>query len=129
MYSFPDLEPVCCSMSSSNCCFLTCVQISQEAGQVVWYFYLFQNFPQFVVIHTVKDFGLVNKVVVDIFLELSCFFDDPSDVGNLISGSSAFSKFSLKIWKFMIHILLKPSLENFEYYFASVRDECSYAVV
>ena len=96
---------------------------------MVWYFYLFQNFPQFVVIHTVKDFGLVNKVVVDIFLELSCFFDDPSDVGNLISGSSAFSKFSLNIWKFMIHILLKPSLENFEYYFASVRDECSYAVV
>ena len=96
---------------------------------MVWYFYLFQNFPQFVVIHTVKDFGLVNKVVVDIFLELSCFFDDPSDVGNLISGSSAFSKFSLKIWKFMIHILLKPSLENFEYYFASVRDECSYEVV
>ena len=73
MYSFPNLEPVCCSMSSSNCCFLTCVQISQEAGQVVWYFYLFQNFPQFVVIHTVKGFGIVNKAEIDVFLELSCF--------------------------------------------------------
>ena len=90
-YSFPNLEPVCCSMSSSNCCFLTCIQISQEAGQVVWYSHLFQNFPQFVVIHTVKGFGLVNKAEVDVFLEFSCFFDDPADVGNLLSGSSAFS--------------------------------------
>ena len=89
---------------------------------MVWYSHLLKNFPQFVVIHTVKGFGLVDKVIVDVFLELSCFFDDPSDVGNLISGSSAFSKFSLNIWKFKIHILLKPSLENFEYYFASVRD-------
>ena len=80
-------------------------------------------------IHTVKGFGIVNQAEIDVFLVLSCFFDDPSDVGNLISGSSAFSKFSLNIWKFKIHILLKPSLENFEYYFASVRDECSYAVV
>ena len=82
-------------MSSSNCCFLTCIQISQEAGQVVWYFHLFQNFPQFIVIHTVKGFGIVNKAEIDIFLELSCFIDDPVDVGNLISGSSAFSKTSL----------------------------------
>ena len=100
MYSFPDLEPVCCSMSSSNYCFLTCIQISQEAGQVVWYSHLFQNFPQFVMIPTVKGFGIVNKAEADVFLELSCFFDDPKDVGNLISGSSAFSKSSLNIWKF-----------------------------
>ena len=92
MYSFSYLEPVCCSMSSSNCCFLTCIQISQEAGQVVWYFHLFQNFPQFVVIHTVKGFGIVSKAEIDVFLELSCFFDDPAEVGNLISGSSAFLK-------------------------------------
>ena len=85
-------------MYSSNCCFLTCKQISQEAGQVVWYFHLFQNFPQFVVVHTVKGFDIVNKVEVDVFLEHSCFFNDPADVGNLISGSSVFSKSSLNIW-------------------------------
>ena len=78
-------------MSSSNSCFLTCIQISQEAGKVVEYSYLFQNFPQVIVIHTVKDFGIVNKAEIDVFLELSCFFDDPTDAGNLISGSSAFS--------------------------------------
>src|SRR5574341_147395 len=87
MYSFSYLEPVCCSMSSSNCCFLTCLQVSQEAGQVVWYSHIFQNFPQFVVIHTVKGFGIVNKAEIDVFLELSCIFDDPVDVGNLIYGS------------------------------------------
>src|SRR5574342_21614 len=102
-------------MSSSNSCFLTCTQISQEAGQLVWYSHLFQNFPQFVVIHTVKGFGVVNKAEVDVFLELSCFFNDPMDVGNLISGSSAFSKTSLNIWKSIVHILLKPDLENFEH--------------
>ena len=117
MYSFPDLEIVCCSMSSSNYCFLSCIQISQEAGQVVWYSHLLKNFPQFVVIHTVKGFGILNKAEVDVFLELSCFFDYPADVGNLIFGSSAFSKTSLNTWKFMVHVLLKPSLENFEYYF------------
>ena len=88
---------------------------------MVWYSHLFKSFPQFVVIHTVKGFGIVNKAEVDVFLELSWFFDDPADVGNLISGFSAFSKSSLNIWKFMVHILLKPCLENFEYYFASVR--------
>ena len=113
------LKLVCCSMSSSNCCFLTCIQISQEAGQVVWYSHLFQNFPQFIVIHTVKGFGIVNKTEVAVFQELSCFFDDSVDVGNLISCSSAFSKSSLNIWKFTVHILLKPGLENFEHYFAS----------
>jgi len=96
MYSSPNLEPVHCSMSGSNCCFLTCIQISQETGKVVWYFHLFQNFPQFVVIHTVKSFSIVNEAEVDVFLELSCFFDDPADIGNLIFGSSAFSKSSLK---------------------------------
>ena len=94
------LEPVCCFMSSSNCCFLTCIQISQEAGQVIWYSYLFQNFPQFVVIHTVKGFDVVIKAEVDVFLELSCFFYDPPDAGNLISCSSAFSKSSSNIWRF-----------------------------
>ena len=94
-YSFSYLKPVCCSMSSSNCCCLTCIQISQEAGQVVWYSHLFQNFSQFLVIQTVKGFGIVNKAEIDVFLELSCFFHDPADVGNLISGSSAFSKTSL----------------------------------
>ena len=87
---------------------------------MVWYFYLFQNFPQFVVVHTVNGFGIVSKTEVDDFLELSCFFDDPPDVGNLISGSSAFSKTSLNIWKFTVHVLLKPGLENFEHNFASV---------
>ena len=87
---------------------------------MVWYSHLFQNFPQFIVIHTVKSFGIVKKAEIDVFLELSCFFGDPTDVGNVISGSSAFSKSSLNIWKFMVHILLKPGLEKFEYYFASV---------
>ena len=87
---------------------------------MVWYSHLFKNFPQFVVIHTVKGFGVVNKAKADVFLELSCFFNDPMDVRNLTSGSSAFSKTSLNIWKFMVHVLLKPGLENFEYYFTSV---------
>ena len=93
-YSFSYLEPVYCSMSSSNCCILTCISVSQEAGQVVWYSHLFQNFPQFIVIHTVKGFGLVNTAEIDFFflLELSCFFNDPVDVGNLISDSSDFPK-------------------------------------
>ena len=116
-------------MSSSNCCFLTCMQISQEAGQVVWNSHLLKNFPQFLVIHTVKGFGIVNKAEIDVFLELSPFFHDPADVGNLISGSSAFSKTSLNIWKFTVHVWLKPGLENFEHYFTSVWDECNSAVV
>ena len=124
MNSFSYLEAVCCSMYSYNCCFLTCIQISQEAGQVVCYSHLFQNFPQFNVIHTVKGFGIVNKAEIDVFLELSCFFDDPADVGDWISGSSAFSKTSLNIWKFTIHVLLKPGLENFEHCFTSMWDEC-----
>ena len=129
MGSFSYLEPVCCSMPSSNCCFLTCIQISEEGGQVVWYSHLFQNFPQFIVIHTVKGFGIVNEAEIDVFLELSCFFDDPVDVGNFIYCFSAFSKTSLNIWKFMVHVLLKPGLENFKHYFTSVWDGCNYAVV
>ena len=89
-------------MSSSTCCFLTCIQISQEAGRVVWYSHLFKNFPQFVVIRTIKGFVIVNKLEVGVFLEHSCFFDDPTDVGNLISGSSAFSESILHIWKFVV---------------------------
>ena len=108
-------------MSSSNCCFLTSIQISQEAGQVVWYLHLSQNFPQFVVIHIVKGFGIVNIAEIDVSLELSCFFHDPAAVGNLISGSSVFPKSSLNIWKFPVHILLKPGLENFEHYFDSMQ--------
>ena len=96
------------------------MQVSQEAGQVVWYYHFFQNFPQFIVIHTDEGFGLVNKTEIDDFLELSCFFNDPVDIDNLISGSSAFSKTSLKIWKFLVHVSLKPGLENFEHYFTSV---------
>ena len=87
MYSFPDLEPVCCSMSSSNCCFLSCIQVSQEEGKVVCYSHLFKNFPQFVVMHIIKGFGIVNRAEVYVFLALFFFFDDPTDVGSLISGS------------------------------------------
>ena len=128
MYSFPYLEPVCYSMSSSNCCFLTCIHFSRgRSGGLV--FPSLSEFPQFVVIHTVKGFGIVNKAEIDIFLELFCFFDNPADVGNLISGSSAFSKTSLNIWKFTVHVLLKPGLENFEHYFTSMWDECNCVVV
>jgi len=107
-------------MSSFNCCFLTCIQTSQEAGQVVWYSHLLKNFPQFIVIHTFKGFSVVNEAEVDVFLAISCFFYDPLDVDSLISGSFAFSKSNLNILKFLVHVLLKPSLENFEHYFASV---------
>ena len=118
-----------CSISSSISCFLTCIQISQEADWVVWYSHLLKNFPQFVVIHTVKGFGIVNKTEVHVFLELSCFFDDPTTVGNLISGFSVFSKSSLNIWKFTVYLLLKPGLENFEHYVASMWDECNCVVI
>ena len=92
---------------------------------MVWYSHLLKNFPQFAVVHTINGFGMVNKAEVGIFLELSCFSDDPTDAGNLISGSSAFSKTSLNIWKFMFHVLLKPGLENFAHYFTSVCDDCN----
>ena len=116
-------------MSGSNRCFLICIQVSQEAVKMVLYSHFLKNFPQFVVIHTVKGFSVVNKAEVDVFLEIACFFYDQMDVGNLISGSSAFSISNLNIWTFSVHILLKPCLENFEHYFASVWDECNCAVV
>ena len=109
-------------MYGSNCCFLTSIQISQEAGQVVWYSHLLKNFPQLVVIHTVKSFSIVNKAEIDVFLEFFWFFYDLSDVGNFNSGSSAFSKSSLNIGNFSVHVLLKTHLENFEHYSASVWD-------
>ena len=111
------------------CCSLICIEIFQEAGKVVCYFHLFINFPLFVVIHTVKGFSIVNEAEVNVFLEFSCSSDDPVDVGNLISGSSAFSKFSLYIWNLSIHILLKHSLKDFEHYLSSKWNECNCAVV
>ena len=129
MYSFSYLEPVCCSMSSSHSRFLTGIQISQEAGQVVWYSHLFQNFPQFVVIQIVKGLGIVNKAETDVFLKLTSFFDDQVDVGNMIPGSSVFSKSSLTIWELMVYILVKPGLKNFQHCFTSVWDECNCVIV
>ena len=117
MYSFPSLEPVCCSMSSSNYCFLTWIQIYQEAGQVVWYSHLLK----FVVIHTVKGFGIVNKAEIDVFSGTLAFSMIQRVLGNLISGSSAYSKSSLNSWKFSVHVLLKPGLENFKHHFSSMR--------
>ena len=102
MYS-SNLEPICCSVSCSNYCLLTCIQVCQAAGRMVWYFHVLKNFPQYVVIHMVKGFSVVNDAEVDVFLEFSCIFYDPMFVGNLISGSSAFSKYSLNIWKFSVH--------------------------
>ena len=116
-------------MSSSNCCFLTCIQVSQETGKVVWYSHLLKNFLQFVVIHTVKCFSIISEAEVDVFLEFSSFFYDPADVGNLISGSSGFSKTRLNIWNFSIHILLKSSLKDFEHYLASMWNKHNCAAV
>ena len=107
-------------MLGSNCCFLTCIQASQEAGKVVSYSHLLKNFPQFVVIHTVKGFSIVSEAEVNVSRILLLFFYDPIDVGNLISGSSSFSKSSLNIWKFSVYVLLKSSLENFDHYFTRV---------
>ena len=124
---FPRFEPACCSMSGSNCCFLTKIQVSQETGKVVWYSHLFKNFPQFAVIHTVKGFSIVNEA--DVFLEFPCFLHDPANVGNLISGSSAFSKPSLYICRFSVHILLKPRLKDFEHNLADMWNEHNCVVV
>ena len=116
-------------MFSSNYCFLTCIQVSQETGKVALYFHLFKKFPPFVVIHTVKDFLIVNEAEVRVFLGFSCFLCDLMNVGNLISGSSAFSKSSLNTWKFSVHILLKPSLKDFEHSLTSVGNEHNCPVV
>ena len=117
--SFPDLEPVCCCMFSSKCCFLTCIQISQETGKVVWYMHLFKDFLQFVEIHTIKGFTVVNEAG-RCFSGILLLFLGSKDVGNLISGSFAFSKSILNIWKLFVHILLQPSQEHFEHYFARI---------
>ena len=116
-------------MSGSNCCSLTCIHISQKAGQVVWYSHLLKNFPQFVVIHTVEGFSVVNEAEVNVFLEFPWFFYDPMDVDNLISGSFAFSKSSLYIWKLSVHVLLKPGLEHFQHCLASMWNEHNRAVL
>ena len=121
MYTFPNFEPVHCSRSNSNCCFLTCMHVSQEAGKVVWYFHLLKNFPVCWDPH--KGFSIVNEAEVDVFLEFCCFFFCPMDVGNLVSGSSAFSKSSLFTWKFSVHVLLKPSLKDFDHYLVSMWNE------
>ena len=125
---FPNFEPVRCSMSGSNCCFLTCIQISQEAGKVVWYSHFLKNFLQFVVIHTVKVFGVVNKAEIDVYLELLLFLCSNRcwqfDLWFLCLFSS-----SLNIWTISVHILLKPGLENFEHYIDSMLNECNCAVV
>ena len=113
-----NIESVPCSISSPNCCFLIRIQVSQEARKIISYTHLFMNFPQFVVTLTDKGFHVVNAG--DVFLEFSCFFYDPNNAGNLISGSSAFSKTSLNIWKFMVNVLLKPGLKNFKHYFTSM---------
>ena len=116
-------------MSSSNCCFLTCILVSQEEGQVVWHSHLFKNISQFFVIHIVKIFSVVNEAEADFFLELLCFFYDPVDVGKLISGSSTFAKSSLYIWKFSVQVLLKPSLKDFELNLASMWNECNCTII
>ena len=129
MFSFPNFELVHCSISGTKCCFLTHIQVPQEAGKVVGYSHLFKNFPQFVVIHTVKGFSIVSEAKVDIFVEFPCFFYDPMVVGNFISGSCAFLKSSLHIWKFLVHILLKPSLKDFEHDPAIMWNERSCTVI
>jgi len=132
MYLFPNFEPVRCSMSSSNRCFLACTQVSQAAGNVVWYSHLFKNISQFVVIHRVKGFTTVNEAEIFfyfLFFEFPCLFYDPVYVGILISGSSAFSKSSLYIWNFTVHILLKPGLKDFEHNLASIWNECNCMVI
>ena len=128
MYSFLNFEPDHCSMSSSNCCLLSYTQVSQETGKVVWYSHLFKNFPQFVTIHIVKDFSIVSETEVNVFLESLALSLILVNVVNLTSGSPAFPKSSLYIWKFSVHILLKPSLEDFEHYLASMRNEHSCTV-
>ena len=122
-YSFPNLEPVHCSMSSSNCCFLVCIQVSQEAGNVVWYTYLIKNIPQFVVNHTVKGFSIVNEA--DVSFEFRCFLHGPTNVSNLISGSSSFSKPRLIISNFLVRIMLKPSMQDCKHDLTTMGDECN----
>ena len=114
MYSFPNLEPISCCIQGSNCCFFTCIQVSQETGKMVWYSHLFKSFTQFAMVHTVRSFSIVNETELDVFLMFFCFLYNPANVGNLISSSSVFSKPSLAIWKFLVCIMLKPRMQDFK---------------
>ena len=129
MYSLPNFEPVQCSLSNSDCCFLSCIQVSQETGKMVWYSHLSKSFPQFVMIHRVKGFSIVNETEIDVFLKFPCFLYNPANVGNLISSSFPFSKPSLDIWKFMIHLILKPSMQDFKHDLTSMGNECNWLMV
>ena len=124
-YSFLHLEPISFSIQGSNCCFLTCIQVYKETGKMVWYSHLFKSFLQFVVIHTVKYFSVVDETEVDIFLEFPCFLYNPVNVNNLISGSSFFSKPNLDIWKFLVCIMLNSKMQDFKHDLASMEDEFS----
>ena len=128
MSSFLDLEPISCSIQGSNCCFLTLLQVSQETGKMVWYSHLSRSFPQFVMIYTFQDFSVVDETQV-FFLRFPCFFYDPENVGNLISSSSSFSKPSVDIWKFLVHIMLKPGKHDFKHDLTSMGDECNCPMV
>ena len=127
MYSFPNLEPACCSMSGLNCCFLTCIQVSQEGGKVFLNLRIFHNLLWST--QSIKGFSIVSEADVDAFLEFACFLYDPANVGNLISASSAFSKSSLYIWNFSVYILLKPNVKDFANYLASMWSEHNFTVV
>ena len=116
-------------MQGSNCCFLTHIQVSQETGKTIWYSHLFRGFPQFVMLHTVKGFSIVNETEVDIFLKFSCLLYNPANVGNLISDSPAFSKPSLDTWKFLVHLMLKASMQDLKRIFTSMGDECNCPMV
>ena len=120
MYSFLDLEPISCSIWGSNCCFLTCKQVSQETGQMAWYFRVSKSFSQFDMIHTLKGFSILNETETDIFLKVPCFLYYPVNVGNLISGSSSFSKPSLDIWNFLVQIMLKPRVQGLKHNLTSM---------
>jgi len=124
-----NLEPISFSTQDSNCCFLTHIPVFQETGKTVWYSHLFNSFPQFVMIHTVKGFSIVDKTEVDVFLEFPSFLYDPVNVADLISGASAFSKPSLDIWKFLVHIMRKPRVQDFKHDLTSMRNECNCLMV
>ena len=119
-YCFLNLEPIGCSIQGSNCCFLTYIQVSEETGKMVWYSHLFKSFPQFVMVHTVEGFSIVDETEVGVFLEFPCFLYDPANVGNLISDSSTLSKPSWYIWKFSVHVLLKSHLKDLEHKLTSI---------
>ena len=128
-YSFLDLEPISCSIQGSNCCFLTYIQIPQEVGKMVWYSHLSKSFPQFVMIHSVKCFSIVDETEIAAFLKFPCFLYNPANVGNLISSSSSFSKPSLDIWKFLVCLMPKSSMQDFKHDLTSMGDECNCLMV